>query len=191
MLICINQPRYCSSVEQTGGKRVRRKKEPIGPTEPIDPTRLVGERLAEIRRNWRVMTQEDLADAMKAYGIGWERITVAKLESGRRSFVKLDELLALCLVLEISLVDLLVPADLDESQLYRVTPDVTARARDVRDWLRGEAWLVTHGDQARARYPATAGDIAAFVRSMPEGRGREVMARWLEEQKRQEEGDRE
>jgi DNA-binding Xre family transcriptional regulator len=176
-------------VEQTGGKKER-----IHPTEPINPTRLVGERIAEIRKNWRVMTQEGLADAMKTYGIGWERITVAKLESGRRSFVKLDELLALCVVLDISLVDLLVPADLDESQLYRVTPEITARAHDVRDWLRGEAWLVTYGHHASARSQAsaqpTAADIAALVQWMPEGRGREVMARWLEEQKQQEE-DRE
>jgi DNA-binding Xre family transcriptional regulator len=135
------------------------------------------------------MTQEGLAEAMKAVGIGWERITVAKLEAGQRSFVKLDELLALCLVLDISLIDLLIPADLDESQPYRVTPEITASTHDVRDWLRGEAPLVTHGGRATARYRIhpTAADIAGYVQHMPEGRAREVMARWLEQKKQQEE----
>lgn len=75
------------------------------------------ERVAAIRRYLNI-TQEGLAEALQAVGLDWERITVAKLESGRRPFVRVDELLALCLVLEIAPVDLLVPKDLHEDQPY-------------------------------------------------------------------------
>jgi DNA-binding Xre family transcriptional regulator len=78
---------------------------------------------------------------MQAVGIGWQRVIVAKLESGRRSFVRVDELLALCLVLEISVVDLLVPKDVDDDRYYRVVPNGSARAVDVREWVRGEGLL--------------------------------------------------
>ena len=48
------------------------------------------------------MTQEDLADAMQDVGIDWGRVVVAKLEVGRRPFLKVDELVARCVVLEIT-----------------------------------------------------------------------------------------
>jgi transcriptional regulator with XRE-family HTH domain len=110
------------------------------PTEPLQPTRVVAERVAAIRR-YTGLTQEGLAEAMQAVGIDWQRIVVAKLESGRRSFVTVDELLALCVVLEISPTDLLVPADLKDDQRYRIVPNATARATDAREFIRGEDLL--------------------------------------------------
>jgi transcriptional regulator with XRE-family HTH domain len=161
--------------------------------EPLNPTRLVGERVAQIRKS-RGMTQDGLAEAMREVGIDFERVVVAKLEKGLRPFVKLDELLALCLVLGVSPVDLLLPADLDDNQPYRVSPTITGSARDVRSWIRGEAFLVTYKGEATGLYRPegrpTAADIAAFIQWMPDDRGREVMTRWLEEQKQyEEEGD--
>jgi transcriptional regulator with XRE-family HTH domain len=108
--------------------------------EPLDLTRLISERVATIRKK-RGMTQEALAVAMQEVGIDWERVVVAKLESGRRSFVKVDELLALCLVLQITPVDLLVPADLEDHQLCQVAPKVTAEAGFTREWIKGEGLL--------------------------------------------------
>lgn len=87
------------------------------------------------------LTQEGLAEAMQAVGIEWQRIVVAKLESGLRSFVTVDELLALCVVLEISVVDLLVPNDVHDDQPYRIVPNATARAKDAREFIRGEDLL--------------------------------------------------
>jgi transcriptional regulator with XRE-family HTH domain len=87
------------------------------------------------------MTQQDLAERMQAVGIDWERVTVAKFESGRRGFVRVDEALALCVTLGVSLPDLLVPADLDDDQDYRVVPTATARAVNVREFVRGEEML--------------------------------------------------
>jgi hypothetical protein len=67
-----------------------------------------------------------------------ERVTVAKLENGRRSFVTVDELLALCVVLAISPTDLLVPRDLDDDRPYQIVPNATARATNAREFIRGE-----------------------------------------------------
>ena len=37
--------------------------------------------------------------------------------------------------------DLLVPAELDETQLVWVTPKIEAGAENLREWIRGEAVL--------------------------------------------------
>jgi transcriptional regulator with XRE-family HTH domain len=107
----------------------------------MDPTRIIGDRVAEVR-DARRMTQEALAQAMRDVGIDWGRVVVAKLEKGIRPFVKVDEFLALCVVLEICPVDLLVPIDLGEYQPYRVAPNVAAAAGNVREWVRGENLLI-------------------------------------------------
>jgi transcriptional regulator with XRE-family HTH domain len=107
----------------------------------MDPTRIIGDRVAEVR-DARRMTQEALAQAMRDVGIDWGRVVVAKLEKGIRPFVKVDEFLALCVVLEICPVDLLVPIDLGEYQPYRVAPNVAAAAGNVREWVRGEDLLI-------------------------------------------------
>jgi len=79
--------------------------------------------------------------------------------------VKLDELLALCLVLGTSPIDMLVPSSLDDSQQYAVTPTTTADVSDTRAWIRGEAFLVTYKGQATGLYSPrgrpTAAEIAA------------------------------
>ena len=87
------------------------------------------------------MTQEDLARSMQGIGIAWQRVVVAKLESGRRSYLTVEELLGLCIVLEISPVDLLVPKDLNADTPYRIVPNATARAVDAREFVRGEGIL--------------------------------------------------
>jgi hypothetical protein len=78
---------------------------------------------------------------MQEVGINWERVTVAKLESGRRGFIRIDETLGLCVVLQISLCDLLVPADVHDDRDYRIVPNGTARAVNAREFLRGEQIL--------------------------------------------------
>jgi len=114
----------------------RRGSDSSRPTEPLQPTRIIAERVAAIRR-YLGLTQDALAEEMRALGIDWQRVVVAKLESGRRSFITVDELLALCVVLEISPVDLLVPADAKEER-YRIVPNRTARAVNAREFIRGE-----------------------------------------------------
>lgn len=85
---------------------------------------------------------------MRAHGIPWNRGVVAKLENGRREQITVDELLALCRVLDVALVHLLVPVD-DEDQRYAVTPtDEPLSPRQVRDMIRGD-WALPGMDVRR------------------------------------------
>jgi transcriptional regulator with XRE-family HTH domain len=104
--------------------------------------RAIVERVAAIRR-YKGLTQEDLAERMRDLGIDWQRVVVAKLESGRRSYLTVEELLAVCVILEISPTDLLVPRELKDDQPYLVTPNATARATNAREWVRGSDPLFT------------------------------------------------
>jgi transcriptional regulator with XRE-family HTH domain len=168
VLACAKWFRYCSVMEQ----------------EPLNPTRLVGAQVAKVRKS-RGMTQESLAEAMQEVGIDFERVVVAKLEKGLRPFVKLDEFLALCLVLEISPVDLLVPADMTD-QTYRITPLVTAVAENAREWVRGESLIYAglHGPESPFVSPVGGRDITTFTHWMPEERKRRVLQRWLDMEER-------
>jgi transcriptional regulator with XRE-family HTH domain len=154
--------------------KTRRKK-----PEPLDPTRLIGEQVAKIRKA-RGMTQDGLAEAMQAVGIGWERVVIAKLEKGRRPFVKVDELLSLCLVLDITPVDLLIPRDLTD-QPYRVTPTATAEAGNVREWVRGEDLLLTASIQHQGEPFTQPATVLDPIRWMPKDRAERVARRYFEE----------
>jgi transcriptional regulator with XRE-family HTH domain len=160
-------------------KKVRRKG-------LIDPTRLIGERVAEVR-GAQGMTQEALAEAMQGVGIDWGRVVVAKLEKGFRPFVKVDEFLALCVVLGISPVDLLVPIYLGEYQSYRVAPDVAAAAGNVREWVRGEDLLIAAPKPKPPIYkPVT---LINSIRWMPADRANRVAERYF--RKKEEKGEEE
>jgi transcriptional regulator with XRE-family HTH domain len=159
---------------------------------PLNPTRVVGLRVAQIRTS-RGMTQEALAEAMRVQtGVEMERVVIAKLEKGLRPFIKLDELWALCLVLRVTPIDMLVPAELDGSQWYAITPLAAARVDTVRDWIKGETVMMQpYEGRAAGLYSAevrpTAAEAARAIQWMPDDRGREVMQRWLEKQKQWEE----
>jgi transcriptional regulator with XRE-family HTH domain len=150
----------------------------------LNTAQLIGERVSVIRKT-RSMSQEDLADAMQRIGIPFPRVVIAKFESGRRPFLKVDELLGLCIVLGIAPVDLLVPADLADG-LYQLTPRVTAAADNVREWVRGESLLYSGLHVAETPFVTPVGgrDIGMFVHWMPEERRKQVMRRWLEMEER-------
>lgn len=148
----------------------------------MDPTRIIGDRVAEVR-DARHMTQEALAQAMQDVGIDWGRVVVAKLEKGIRPFVKVDEFLALCVVLEISPVDLLVPIDLGEYQTYRVAPKVAATAGNVRGWVRGEDLLIAAPKPEPPIYkPVT---LLNSIRWMPADRANRVAERYFRKKEKE------
>jgi transcriptional regulator with XRE-family HTH domain len=153
----------------------------------MDPTRIIGDRVAEVR-DARGMTQEALAQAMRDVGIDWGRVVVAKLEKGIRPFVKVDEFLALCVVLEICPVDLLVPIDLGEYQPYRVAPTVAATAGNVREWVSGDDLLIAIPKPEPPIYkPAT---LLNSIRWMPADRANRVAERYFrKKEERKEEED--
>jgi DNA-binding Xre family transcriptional regulator len=128
---------------------------------------------------------------MRALGIEWQRIIVAKLENGRRSFVTVDELLGLCVALKISPVDLLVPKDAEDMQPYLFTPTRETWAASAREFIRGEAHLYIH------KYPepldpgfpfASPGTMIDSTQWMPADRAQRVDERyddsWIEEHER-------
>jgi transcriptional regulator with XRE-family HTH domain len=152
----------------------------------MDPTRIIGDRVAEVR-DARRMTQEALAQAMRDVGIDWGRVVVAKLEKGIRPFVKMDEFLALCVVLEICPVDLLVPIDLGEYQPYRVAPNVAAAAGNVREWVRGEDLLIAiPKPEPPIHKPVT---LLNSIRWMSANRANRVAERYF--RKKEEKGEKE
>jgi len=153
------------------------------PGETLNPTRVIGQRLAELRKSRNGMTQERLAEAMRTLGIDWERVVVAKLEKGHRPFLKVDELLALCVILGISPVDLLVPKDVDAEQWYQIAPKATARAENVREWVRGEDVLFYRTDlgQDEPEAPFEPADLLNSTRWMPADRAARALLRFIKE----------
>jgi transcriptional regulator with XRE-family HTH domain len=115
-------------------------------------------------------------------GLDWSRLTVNRLEIGRRENITVIELLALCTALDIAPVDLLVPAYL-ENQPYRVAPKASAAAIHVREWIRGEQrlyWSIDKKSDTIFASPSTPGELAAFVQFMPEDRARRVVRNYFE-----------
>jgi transcriptional regulator with XRE-family HTH domain len=149
--------------------------------EPVDPQALIGERVEKIRVA-RGMTRDKLAATLQDMGLDWSRLTVNRLEIGRRKDVTVIELLALCVALDIAPVDLLVPGHLTD-QGYRVAPTMTSWASNVREWIRGEQLLYVSPDPDPDELfadPAKAAEITAFVQFMPEDRARRVVRDYFE-----------
>jgi transcriptional regulator with XRE-family HTH domain len=143
---------------------------------PLSPQELMGPRVEKVRQA-RGMTRDDLADKLQEMGLDWTRLTVNRLEIGRRQNVTVTELLALCAALHISPTDLLVPAYL-EHESYRVAPKASASASNLREWIRGEQVLFLFLDpepDAIFASPSLPKDIAAFVQWMPEDRAKRVV----------------
>lgn len=72
----------------------------------LTPSEAIGRHLKALRKH-QGMTAAELAVAMTAAGIPWERSTVAKLETGRRQAVTIDEAVALVQVLDVTMAELL------------------------------------------------------------------------------------
>lgn len=113
----VNPHRYCSHMAQD------------------EPTKVIAARVRALRerRGW---SGDVLARAMRAAGIPWERVVVAKLETGRRASVTVTELLALAYVLNVAPVHLIVPPD-EPDATYRITDEVAESRSSVRAWIRG------------------------------------------------------
>lgn len=65
---------------------------------------------------------------------------LANIESGRRSYVTVAELLTLAYVLDVAPVHLLVPTEVDEDvsdDQYAICPDVFLPIPHAREWVRG------------------------------------------------------
>jgi len=120
-------------------------------------SQVVGGRVRSIRQEAGV-TADRVAEAARYFGLGWQRSTVASLETGRRDlaaseFLLLPVILGRC-GLTVTLADLLdEPAALSRG--------VVARPEGFRELLTGEAPTVA-GRGRGFDVPAVQDDIAAF-----------------------------
>lgn len=118
---------------------------------PASPTQVVAAQVRRLRdrHGW---TAQQLADKMTEAGIAWNRAIVAKLETGRRSFVTVDEVMALAYVLDVAPVHLLVPIEngLAPNTQLRITSSVVTVPGAARAWIRGQMHI--GGQDARIYY---------------------------------------
>lgn len=113
---------------------------------------VVGERLKAIRQH-KEISQQQLAERLKAIGENIDRGTIAKLEGNVKRGVSLDELFALAAALEVSPLALTTPPGrADEMTVATV---ITAKAASVRNWIKG-------------LYPLEGQDRNFYFREVPE-----------------------
>jgi hypothetical protein len=113
--------------------------------DPQSPADVVAARIRQVRKR-RELEVPELADRCAAEG--FPKLTVAALWNleGRRTgkrpprAITVDELLVLARALQVAPVHLLVPPAAGDEP-YQVTPNVTAPASHVRDWVRGYGLL--------------------------------------------------
>lgn len=146
-------------------------------------TEVVAQRVRDLRtrHGW---TAEQLADeCAKAGAEQLNRSVLANLESGRRKFVTLDEVIALAYVLDVAPVHLLVPTSevVDHRKFgrvlvdgYRLTDKLSADSlQRARAWIKGEAALPgvdrrmydaerPEGDP----HPPNAADVIAYLQAL-------------------------
>lgn len=101
---------------------------------PRTVTTVIAERIKTLRNEAR-LSGPALAAAMNERGIPWNRTTVAKLETGRRETVTVQELLALAVVLDVPPVWLL--ADPKAGTPVPITEGVEADPWSALLWLIG------------------------------------------------------
>jgi transcriptional regulator with XRE-family HTH domain len=104
----------------------------------------VARRVRQLRRR-HGMTQQDLADALKLFGVPIDRSAIARLEKGER-IVTLDETMHLARALHVAPVHLLVDPD-GEDPLAPI-PGMEITPHEARLWIRGH--LPVHGQDHRS-----------------------------------------
>lgn len=120
-------------------------------------------------RTGQQLSYVELAERLAAVGRPVPVLGLRRIERGERR-VDVDDLLALAHVLGVAPAHLLVPGDLEADAPYPVTPEVSATAAGVRDWISGLYPLVQ---------PPTPADMAKFIQWMPKDRAQAVTREWI------------
>lgn len=104
--------------------------------DPSTVTGTIGRRVKELRgrRGWSAADLEGRCERAGAPEL--KRTVIANLETGRRGYVTVRELLALAYVLDVAPVHLLVP--LDDDAHYSPLPLGDLPADWARAWIRGQ-----------------------------------------------------
>ncbi|OLM20850.1 MULTISPECIES: helix-turn-helix domain-containing protein [unclassified Pseudonocardia] len=112
-------------------------------------TAVIARRVRTLREHAR-LSGADLADRMIDLGVAWNRTTVAKLETGRRSNVTVSELLALGLALDVP--PILLIADPRAGEEVPVAAGTSSDAWSALLWLAGRQRIA---DSDLNNYPSS------------------------------------
>ncbi|MDN5855950.1 MAG: helix-turn-helix domain-containing protein [Actinomycetia bacterium] len=99
-------------------------------------------------RDARGISGAALVELMREYGITWDRTAVAKLETGKRGAVSVEELLALALALDVPPITLIAdPRPVGDVPVgdVQITPNLTADAWEALLWLTGSGTIAKSG----------------------------------------------
>ena len=111
-------------------KQERRKRE----LPPDSPSRVFGQRVAmAMSRKWPVWTQGDLAKELAKVGSDLDRDAIAKIVSGRRKGVTLEEVFEIAVALDVNPAQLMTPYK--EGETLAVTPSRSIDGQEVREWF--------------------------------------------------------
>lgn len=111
---------------------------------------MVGQAVAtnvQIIRKRRLMSQQQLADALGRVGRPLQSTAIAKIEAGDRR-VDVDDLAALAIALNVSPARLLLP-DQSYDETMQVAPGVEVPAWSAWDWATGRGPLYDEADDRR------------------------------------------
>ena len=97
------------------------------------PSEILRHRLPQLRREQN-LSQEQLAELMRAHGWTWVRSTVAKVESGDRQ-ASIDEFISLAVVLGVPPIALLT---LPTRAPVQVTPTTMMTSENAWRWMTGD-----------------------------------------------------
>lgn len=81
--------------------------------QPTDLHRRIADKVKQLRRQRRWSAQR-LSEEISRAGFSWNRSVIANFEHGRRSYLTVEELIALASVLEVSPLTLLLPCESQE-----------------------------------------------------------------------------
>ncbi len=129
------------------------------PEAPPGPLAVLVGRMKEVRQ-LRGLTAQQLAVAMTAEGVKWDRSAVTKLENGHRQTISVVEWLTLAYVLNAAPLSLLFP--LDDAN-YQVTPNSVAPPEEVWRWAAGQGPLRRSADGA----PVDFDGLLDYFRALP------------------------
>ncbi len=98
------------------------------------------------------MTVQALADRCAELGLPLARLTITKLESGRRQAVTPAEVMVLAVALEVSPIELILPVGLSENA--EVLPGIKIRSMDAVHWFAGKLKLESRNGVTTLRWPS-------------------------------------
>jgi transcriptional regulator with XRE-family HTH domain len=112
----------------------------------------------EIRRHRdrRKLSLQRLADSTDEFGMPIPRNVLANLESGRRDYISVAEVLILAAVLSVSPMELICPAGYDE--VIELLPGRMMDPLQASRWVDGELALDVTGPAADLRPPSSLGE---------------------------------